>query len=231
MYRLRSFISYYGGKHAKAHAYPDPIYDTIVEPFAGSAGYSVYHYNRNVILIEKYRILADIWQWLIDVSEHEFLSLPSAFVHIDDLKQLSTVEKNYLGFRTSMSPEKPARCINVGYNLIRGKGWTESIKRAIAEQLKYIRHFKIYCGSYVDFDIEYPATWFIDPPYNHREGSRYVHSDINYAHLASWCKTRKGQVIACENLGANWLPFQPLYKINGGQNKRRIEVMWHAENI
>ena len=25
-----------------------------------------------------------------------------------------------------------------------------------------------------------------------------------------WCRTRQGQVIACENVGATWLPFEPL---------------------
>jgi site-specific DNA-adenine methylase len=37
--------SYYGGKSKIVQYYPDPKYDTIIEPFAGSAQYSLYGDN------------------------------------------------------------------------------------------------------------------------------------------------------------------------------------------
>ena len=51
---MRPFFGFYGGKWRDAPKhYPFPEHDTIVEPFAGSAGYSVRYSDRNVILGEK----------------------------------------------------------------------------------------------------------------------------------------------------------------------------------
>ena len=35
-----------------AKIYPEPKYNTIIEPFAGSAGYALHHYSKKVILCE-----------------------------------------------------------------------------------------------------------------------------------------------------------------------------------
>jgi len=45
-------FSYYGSKSKLAQHYPTPKYDTIVEPFAGAAGYSLYgdNWKKNVLL-------------------------------------------------------------------------------------------------------------------------------------------------------------------------------------
>ena len=59
------------------------------------------------------------------------------------------------------------------------------------------------------------ATWFIDPPYQTKGG--YVISDVDYFELGKWCKSRKGQVIVCENAEADWLDFNPL----SGQHSQR----------
>ena len=59
---------YYGRKKQIAKHYPEPSYDTIVEPFAGSAAYSLYgnHWKRRVILVEKDDRVSQIWKWLIE---------------------------------------------------------------------------------------------------------------------------------------------------------------------
>jgi len=38
---LRPFWRYYGGKWRAAPSYPSPRCETIIEPFAGAAGYSL----------------------------------------------------------------------------------------------------------------------------------------------------------------------------------------------
>jgi hypothetical protein len=75
------------------------------------------------------------------------------------------------------------------------------------------------------------ATWFIDPPYSGSHGMKYRQADIDYARLGEWCRSRKGQVIVCENVGANWLPFQPINHGRVGLRTRfhsvdAQEVMW-----
>jgi hypothetical protein len=40
---LRPFFSYYGAKWGLGRHYSAPAHWTVVEPFAGSAGYSLFH--------------------------------------------------------------------------------------------------------------------------------------------------------------------------------------------
>ena len=59
MVALIPFFSYFGSKHSFATEYPAPVYDTVIEPFAGSAAYAHAHHDRRVILIERYDIVAE----------------------------------------------------------------------------------------------------------------------------------------------------------------------------
>lgn len=56
---------YYGRKKKLVKVYPSPVYSTIVEPFAGSAAYSLYWVkDRDVILIEKDLQVYELWKTL-----------------------------------------------------------------------------------------------------------------------------------------------------------------------
>lgn len=100
-------------------------------------------------------------------------------------------------------------------------------KIRIANDLYKFRHWNILNVSYESLE-NIDATWFIDPPYEFQK--LYKHNDIDYDNLAHYCKTRKGQVIVCENdLSKKWLDFQPLTEIYG-QRKRSKEVIWIKEN-
>lgn len=74
------------------------------------------------------------------------------------------------------------------------------------------------------------ATWFIDPPYKGEAGRLYRHHSIDYAALAGWCRSRRGQVIVCERQGASWLPFLPLTTVKATPGSRgkgtSAEVVW-----
>lgn len=43
---LKPFFTFYGGKWRAAPHYAPPEFATIVEPFAGAAGYSVRHHTK-----------------------------------------------------------------------------------------------------------------------------------------------------------------------------------------
>jgi len=62
------FFGYYGGKFRAAPHYPAPLHKTIIEPFAGSAGYAMRHYERQVILIEKYAAYEGIADMVADAE-------------------------------------------------------------------------------------------------------------------------------------------------------------------
>jgi site-specific DNA-adenine methylase len=71
---------------------------------------------------------------------------------------------------------------------------------------------------------------FVDPPYQvkgvYYSGSRW--STADYRDLAELCVALKGaghQVIVCERLGADWLPFTPLHTYHGSLADG-TEVIW-----
>ena len=78
------------------------------------------------------------------------------------------------------------------------------------------------------------ATWFIDPPYNNAAGQRYRTRVSDYSKLGRWCRDRWGQVIVCENYGAEWLPFEPLAPrrgvISSYQTSRAMEAVYVQNN-
>jgi site-specific DNA-adenine methylase len=74
---LRPFFSYYGSKWSLGRHYPAPSHGTIVEPFAGSAGYALFHSDRRVLLVDSDPVVAGLWQYLIRASAAEIRSLPA----------------------------------------------------------------------------------------------------------------------------------------------------------
>jgi hypothetical protein len=206
------FFGYYGGKFRAAPHYPAPAHRTIIEPFAGSAGYALRYHERQVILVERFDVLAEMWRYLIDVSEAELLRIP-AVDSVDDLPSwVPAGGRSLVGFSMNGAPTAPRKTLSAGCRKLREmgrkfQGWTEARKERTAASLRFIRHWQIIDGDYTAApDIE--ATWFVDPPYS-VAGSYYIHRDVDYASLGAWCRVRSGQVIVCENEGATWLPFRP----------------------
>ena len=75
--------SYYGSKANIVHAYPKPVFDKIIEPFAGSARYALRHFEKDVLLVDKYEVIVKIWKWLQTCSEGDILGLPHKFKPFD----------------------------------------------------------------------------------------------------------------------------------------------------
>jgi hypothetical protein len=230
---LRPFFGYYGGKwrNAPKH-YAVPRFDTIVEPFAGSAGYSVRYYGRKVVLCELDPVLSAVWTYLVRVSEIEILRLPllGSDETVDDLQGLCQEAKWLIGLwlnRGVASPRKsPSKWMRDGIRP--GSFWGERVRQMIASQVGKIRHWMIYNCSYEDCPVRRRSTWFIDPPYEFAgQYYRYGSRGIDYRALGAWCRSLTGQVIVCENLGADWLPFRPLADVKTTRAaSRSLEVVW-----
>lgn len=65
---------YYGSKSKIIEKYPPPKFDTVIEPFAGTAQYALKYWDRNIILIEKYDVICNLWKWLQKCSKQDILS-------------------------------------------------------------------------------------------------------------------------------------------------------------
>lgn len=241
--KVRPFFGYYGGKWRDAlKHYPPPEFDTIVEPFAGSAGYSLRYPDRRVILCEVDPILSGVWKYLTRVKPAEILSIPDLTPDqtLDDLKVCQEA-KWLIGFwlnRGVSTPRRtPSRWMRDGIRP--GCFWGERVRVTIASQVGAIRHWKIRNCSYLDCPpAPKRSTWFIDPPYQHAGRHYRFGSDlVDYNHLSTWCRSRNGQVIVCENSGADWLPFRELAEVKTTRALYRSkEVYWlnmfeHARDL
>jgi hypothetical protein len=64
---VKPFFCFYGGKWRAA----TPIHTTIVEPFAGAAGYATRYPDCNIVLVERDPIIAGLWRYLVGVKSSE----------------------------------------------------------------------------------------------------------------------------------------------------------------
>ncbi len=207
---------------------------TIVEPFAGAAGYATRYADRNVILIEKYHVIAEIWRYLIAVKASEIMSIPTGIKCVDDLPTWVPVPaRSLIGWWLNNATVSPRKRLSSGRVRLAAKGlrlegWTDAARHRVASQVDRIRHWKCIEGDYTDAP-QCEATWFVDPPYNNKAGSLYVKNKIDSSALSMWCQSRQGQVIVCENEGAAWLPFVPFGKCKAQNGKMSSEVVWTTE--
>lgn len=215
---------YYGRKKQIAKYYPSPNYSVIVEPFAGSAAYSLYgdNWKKEVILVEKDRRVASIWEWLINEATPELIKkLPdltvgeksSEFLHI-----IHAATKMAFHYKT------------IKVTPVLARNW-EISKRYIQGNLFKIKHWRIICADYSAApDVE--ATWFIDPPYKEDSGKGYHYGSgsLDYNHLAKWAKSREGEIIFCEGLYGDYLPFTSLLELKGVAGKSSKEVYYYRSS-
>jgi site-specific DNA-adenine methylase len=212
---VKPMFSYFGSKYKLAKLYGAPRHDTVIEPFAGSAAYSLFWEPKRVILLDKNPVIASVWQYLIGASESEILALPDDFERIQDL-DISAGAKALMGFWVGKGKASPGLTRSKWAREYRDspdcKVWGAAVRKRISSQLEKIRHWEVICGDYTQApDLE--AHWFIDPPYI-AAGRRYPVKDVNYDALGEWSRQRKGFVQVCENDGAMWLPFQPFHSVN-----------------
>jgi hypothetical protein len=213
---MKPMFSYFGSKYKLAKKYGAPRHDTVIEPFAGSAAYSLYWEPKNVILIDKNPVIISIWNYLIAAAEKDILALPTEFESTDDL-DLEWGAKNLIGFwigKGKATPGKRKSKWGIQYADANDcKVWGEPVKRRIASQLGKIRHWQAFEGHYNSYFQNKTAHWFIDPPYI-KAGKKYPVRDVDYSNLAEWIKERKGFVQVCENEGADYLPFNTFHSVN-----------------
>lgn len=234
---LRPFLSYYGSKWRAAPLYPAPRYSTIIEPFAGAAGYSIRHYKCNVILVDKSPVICAVWRYLISVDPQRILNLPDVGMEgVDDPRhsKLTQPEKWLIGFWLNSATASPRKTPSKWMRKKPGATyfWGPKRRHILADQVRLIRHWRVIEGDYWDApDIE--ATWFIDPPYA-IAGKHYPEKVSDFAALGDWCRTRRGQVMVCENTGADWLPFRHLADVKSthrpGKSDKSAEAIWTNED-
>lgn len=218
-------FSYFGSKYWLVKKYPPPKHNLIIEPFAGSAQYAFHYADHKVILIEKNEAVVRMWLWLQMAKPNDILKLP-LFDPKDEIKYHIPEARDLIAMSMNPGTTPPGRNFAESFSNLR-QGW-ERKRNKIASNLDKIRHWKILLGDYRDIRNQ-TATWFVDPPYQGkpRNYHKYRLENEDYTILADWCRSRKGQVIACDLVDADWLPFRLLHKSSRSQTNRvQNEAIW-----
>lgn len=234
--KYTSVFSYYGSKSKVAHLYPAPRFDLIVEPFGGSGAYAWRHHRGHEVWINDLDpITYSIWMFLQSDDALGWINqIP------DDIQQGNKASE--------LIPD----CPNGLLELLRAEanGGTQGsrgvhdqitkfgtavwhrIKPKLRQAIPVVRDWQITNLPYSRM-VNVEATWFVDSPYANPAGNRYRTGFTDHATLGTWCRTRRGQIIACENDGADWLPFRYLSDRQGVHSRyqlsRTAEVVWTNE--
>jgi site-specific DNA-adenine methylase len=232
---VRRPFSYYGSKHGLAHLYPAPRFSRIVEPFAGSAGYAC-RWADQVEEVNLYDIDADVvaaWQAVLEHEPKELLQLPQ---NLDDCPPWA---KALVGFwhaiGRSSPATKPSSWMLSGW--IQEAYWGPRARMDLAvtcDKLKNKWFVERRPWKAIP-ELLIHSTIFVDPPYQSRGGRGYRHDAVDYPALGAWCRALAAhghQVIACEELGADWLPFQRLASIQSVGSRAKTtthEVVWVSD--
>lgn len=193
------------------------------------------HADHDVVLCEKYPVLAEMWRYLIGASADEIMRIPDV-EHVDDLPGwVPEGGKILVGFAMNSATVSPCKRLSAGRKRLaeagrKFEGWNSAYRNSVAHGVQCIKHWRLFEGSFEELGNG-AATWFIDPPYSNHAGSYYVYSDIDFIRLGRWCQDRIGQVIVCENVGAQWLPFEPFKAFHSTMGRPQSqEALWYRES-
>lgn len=228
-------LSYHGGKWLMAaKRLTPPQRDHVVEPFAGSAGYSVYWRPKKVTLVERDPVVFGVWDYLQRAGPKEILALPGEVANVDDLPAHICQEAKWLigfwlnhGIAVPIKRNKRVRPGSFWARRLAGdnylmKFWSADVRERVAYNASFIADWTIIHGSWEHTPDIDNAHWHVDPPYQH-VNTMYRYTEIDYTALAHWCRERvtryDGFVEVCETSKATWLPFQS-FKVRRGATGR-----------
>lgn len=207
----------FGSKWTSSKLLPPPTGKIIVEPFAGSAGYSMRHCEHEVVLYEANLHLRTLWKWLIeDASEQAVREVPINIPQGTDIRTLGLSNGQALLLKNWQ------RTNNIGnlwttssWGHLPGQ-WTANTRARVAEEVALVKHWSI--SAEVDglsaFTLHkgQKFTFMIDPPYQYNY--KYSSEPLDYSLLGYLVQGVEGQVLALEGLctktGAmpEYLPFE-----------------------
>lgn len=213
---------YFGRKARAARTYPAPEYPIVIEPFAGSMGYTLHHRPPQAIGVEKDPLTHALWHRIVNMTADEIANYPTPVVG-ERTEDRWVIEASVSSASALSSYRTVTKFMVIKFEE----------QRAMALRcLDYAQSSILYSlGDYRQApDIE--ATWLIDPPYQGiKEGYRHGSNSIDYEELAEWCMTRKGDVIACEGPEGSWLPFKMHGKFQGQANPKGGHSKPNVEHV
>jgi hypothetical protein len=234
--RLHPLFKWFGSKWSASKLYPKPEHQIIIEPYAGSAGYSLNYSDRDVYIYDSHPALGKLWPWLIHAATQQLiLDIPINLPVGTNIRTIGLSEGQQLLLRMWQRTNNCSDCWTVSkWGSLPGQ-WTANTRARVAEEVSGIKHWKWGdLGS--SWKWSTPATWHIDPPYlyNYRYGCKFDHEDlaVKVSRIAS-----DSLIIVCEatcpktGQVPSYLPFQPFARRvtsrrKQGNNTHSNELIW-----
>jgi hypothetical protein len=210
--KIGPLFKWFGSKWQSAKHYPQPEHDTIVEPFAGGAGYSLNHAERQVVLWDEDPHVTELWKWLVlYATSSDVMDIPVGLPAGTDISALDLSYGQKLLLKNWQRTNNVGECWTISPWGDKPGQWTANTRARVAEQIHAVKHWIVVDPmSYVST----PATWFIDPPYRYNYRYSRKLPPFDYDALVSLVQTihRDSLLIVCEALGKNgerpdYLPF------------------------
>lgn len=209
-------FKWFGSKWMSGRLLPAPTRETIVEPFAGGAGYSLRHCEKKVTLLETDPHISKLWKWLIVEATTEIVkAIPLNLPEGTDIRTIGLTDGQALLLKSWQRTNNVGDCWTISPWGNKPGQWTANTRARVADEIHAVKHWSFAEGDALDWldATSSESTWFIDPPYefNYQYRNR---SRIDYERLARLCRQLRGQVIVCEAVCQKtgkvpvWLPFE-----------------------
>lgn len=216
--KIGPLFKWFGSKWMSSRLLPVPIFDHVIEPFAGGAGYALNHCDKQVALYESDPHIALLWPWLIGEATSGLIrDIPIGVAEGTDIRTLGLTSGQALLLKSWQRTNNVGSCWTISPWGNKPGQWTANTRARVAEQISAIKHWK-WCGrdgmAFLTTGEHFlpETTWMIDPPYQYNY--QYKSLPMDYLVLGSICQTLPGQVLVCEAIcsktGATpiWLPFE-----------------------
>lgn len=206
-------FKWFGSKWTASKHYPIPVHDTIVEPFAGSAGYALRNANKQVLIAEADIHIRSLWSWLIDeATEAKIREIPLNVSEGTDIRELGLDHGQMLLLKNWQRTNNVGECWTISSWGNKPGQWTENTRSRVAEEHVFVKHWRVFDDAYALMNEgDHERTWFIDPPYQFNY--QYKSESTDYERLAFVVNKLNGQIIVCEAVCQKtdqvptWLPF------------------------
>ena len=228
-------FKWFGSKWTASKHYPEPTHDTVVEPFAGGAGYSLRYHEKDVILAESNENVYKLWSWLIDgATENSIREIPLNLPEGTDIREIGLNEGQTLLLKNWQRTNNVSGCWTISsWGNLPGQ-WTENTRSRVASEFHNVKHWNVQRdGLALLGTTNEPCTWFIDPPY--KFNYNYSSRALDYTKLGVTVEKLSGQIIVCEAVCQktdkvpDWLPFVPFRK--SVTSRRKANENHHSREL
>ena len=233
-------FKWFGSKWLSSKTLPAPRFDTIIEPFAGGAGYSLRHSYKQVIICETDLNCHKLWHWLINEATCEAIrEIPIKNLEGADIREMGLSEGQALLLKSWQRTNSIGNCWTIS-KWGNGSGqWSANTRARLSNEVQFIKHWRLGRNATEPMAVIglEPATWFIDPPYQYN--FQYGANPLDYNALGQSVRKLRGQVIVCEAIDPkegrlpDWLPFKyfdsrPTSRRKATNNNQSHELIYEA---